>query len=106
MEIRGDEYLKKADRLCDEFRGLFACDEGIRINIPKKKASIKLFGIDDSVRIHDIIKAISEGENCEVKDISCGAIRFVRGDLGTTIALHCPVEAALRIFKMNSLRIG
>ncbi|XP_067208762.1 uncharacterized protein [Linepithema humile] len=105
IEIPGADADLKADLLYNKLRELFFNVRGVSLRRPVKRSQLRLTGIDDSVTIGEVKEAISKIGSCDVVNITCSALRHMRGGLGV-IFLQCPIAAAVKVLEKGKISIG
>lgn len=74
IEITGENAERKADNLAIKLRKIFD-NEQVRVNRPKIKADIKIFGLDETTTNEDIQETMSINGECEMEEIRIKARR-------------------------------
>ncbi|XP_061711720.1 uncharacterized protein LOC133521015 [Cydia pomonella] len=103
IEVPGAQSSQAADNLTDRLRNLIG--DVADVYRPIKKAEIKISGFDESVTPEILKKEVAARGNCQVEQVTVGAIRMAANGTGSVI-IRCPLSTAKVVVTTGRIVIG
>lgn len=103
IEVLGADGQERAKALEGRLKEILQNDA--KIVRPTIRGEFRLVGLDDSVTPEEVLYVVAQNDNCNEEDIKIGQIRQMNNGL-YTVWVQCPVNAVMKVAKLNKLRIG
>ena len=76
------------------------------VSTPKKRADVRILGLDASILPKEVALSIAEAGGCEAGEVKVGALRRRSQGDSHTVWAQCPAEAAKKLADKGKLRVG
>lgn len=103
IEVPGADSADKADALAEKLKGLIG-DVAV-ITRPVKTADLLISGLDESVTVEDIQRAVAAKGGCSMEQVKVGNIRTRPNGSGSSL-IRCPVTVAQALITAERLLVG
>lgn len=105
LEIPGPDGAKKASSLKDRMEAVLKDMEGVRVNLPIKKADLRIKDILDTVEVSELRDAVAQKGECNPEEVKVGVIRRAPNGLGTAW-VQCPIPTANKLAAKGKIQVG
>lgn len=103
LELEKGQTPDDAKRLAEELQRVLGTMA--RVVQPKKLASLRVTGLDDSVTKEMVAKAVAKVSECDADNVRIGEIMAGPGGMGAMV-LRCPIPVAKALAEAGRLLVG
>lgn len=102
IEIPGIDKDNKANLLAHKLKDT---PVGASISRPVVNGELRIWGLDDSIRVDEIAEVVARQGGCTPVDVRVGPIIKMTNGLGS-VWVRCPLAAAVRASSVGKIRMG
>ncbi|CAH2208171.1 jg27081, partial [Pararge aegeria aegeria] len=104
LEVAGATSGPQADALAEKMRASLQ-SVGVKVSRPTKSAELRIVGLDDSVKVEELVAAVARVGDCSPAQVKSSPINTGFTGLGTAV-ISCPVAAAKKLVEGGRILVG
>lgn len=102
LEVPGVDSGPMADALANRLQELWPVED-VKVSRPTKLGYIRVWGLDDSTSIEEVVEAVARVGRCPREALKPGK---ARGDPTWSVVVGCPVAAAKTVAREGRFLVG